>query len=90
METFLLDAIAKQDVYDKKIIEQCNAFIDQVDLEKRYLCNRRIITKAKFDTYFSVRTSAEQYQERHNILKSIPWEEYSLLQRDFKLLGDLG
>ena len=32
---------------------------------------RRYITKAKFDVYFSVRTAAEQFVERQNILKNI-------------------
>ncbi len=48
-----------------------------------------MITKAKFDTYFSIRTPAEQFVERQNILKSVDWENYSSIQRDFALLGDL-
>ena len=71
METFLLDAIAKEDLYDGEIIRKCKAFVDQADPEKRYLSGRRLITKAKFDTYFSIRTSAEQFMERQNILKEI-------------------
>ena len=55
METFLLKAIAAEDEYDKKIIECCNDFVDNIDIKKRYLSNRRYITKAKFDTYFSIR-----------------------------------
>lgn len=61
METFLLNAIADDNLYDKEIIKKCNHFVDTIDPEKRYLSNRRLITKAKFDTYFSVRTSAEQF-----------------------------
>ncbi len=89
METFLLNAIANEDVYDKEIIGKCSDFVEHIDPEKRYLSGRRIITKAKFDTYFSIRTSAEQFTERQNILKSIKWEEYTVLQRDFKLLAEL-
>ncbi len=89
METFLLDAISESDGYDAVIIEKCNDFVDVVDTEKRYLTKRRYITKAKFDVYFSVRTSAEQFVERQNILKNIPWERYSLIQNSFKKLGDL-
>lgn len=89
MESFLLSVIAANDDYDKNIIEQCKNFVDNVDPEKRYLTGRRIITKAKFDTYFSVRTPAEQFVERQNILKSVKWEEYAKIQQDFELLNDL-
>lgn len=67
LETFLLNAIAENDVYDSNIIDKCNRLVDNVDPEKRYLSKRRIITKAKFDTYFSIRTPAAQFMERQNI-----------------------
>ena len=89
METFLLDAIAKEDLYDGEIIRKCKVFVDQADPEKRYLSGRRLITKAKFDTYFSIRTSAEQFMERQNILKEICWERYTEIQKDFRLLTEL-
>lgn len=79
METFLLNAIAEQDEYDKYIINQCNAFVDNVDNQRKYLNKRRYITKAKFDVYFSVRTSAEQFNERRNIIKNVAWEKYPLI-----------
>ena len=44
---------------------------------------------AKFDVYFSVRTAAEQFVERQNILKNIPWEDYAEIQNSFKKLDDL-
>ncbi len=89
METFLLNAIADKDSYDKTIIEQCNQFVDQIDPEKRYLTSRRYITKAKFDTYFSVRTPVEQYAERQSIVKNVKWEEYNHIQTAFQKLGEL-
>lgn len=89
METFLLDAIAKADDYDDDIIKQGNAFVDSVDPDKRYLSKRRYITKAKFDVYFSVRTAAEQFVERQNLLKSVPWEKYLLIQDSFRKFADL-
>lgn len=89
METFLLNAIAQDNPYDENIIEQCNEFVDSIDEEKRYLAKRRYITKAKFDVYFSVRTAAEQFVERQNILKSVEWEKYTLIQKSFEKLGDL-
>lgn len=89
METFLLDAIAEMDTYDNTIIKQGNVFVDSVDPDKRYLSKRRYVTKAKFDVYFSVRTAAEQFVEGQNLLKSVPWEEYLLIQDSFKKFKDL-
>ncbi len=89
METFLLDAIANSSSYDAEIIRDCNRFVDHVDKEKKYLTKRRYITKAKFDVYFSVRTAAEQFVERQNILKNIEWENYIKIQEQFAKLGDL-
>lgn len=89
LETFLLDAISKKDSYDKEIINKGNIFIDNIDKEKRYLNKKRYVTKAKFDVYFSVRTSAEQFIERKNILRNINWEEYEEIQESFKKLKDL-
>lgn len=89
METFLLNVISENDKYDEKIIGECKRFVDNIDPEKRYLTGRRLITKAKFDTYFSIRTSAEQFAERQNILKNVKWEQYAKIQKDFKLLSSL-
>ena len=89
METFLLNAIAKENKYDKSIIEACYKFVERVDPERRCLSARRLVTKAKFDTYFSVRTAAGQFRERQNILKGIEWEEYTVLQEAFQLLAVL-
>jgi hypothetical protein len=89
METFLLNAIANNDEYDAKIISKCNLFVDCVDEQKRYLNKRRYVTKAKFDVYFSIRTSAEQFNERRDILKSVPWENYTFIQSSFAKLGEL-
>ena len=86
METFLLKAISDQDDYDKKIIEDCNNFIDSTDAERRYLRGRRRITKAKFDAYFCVRTAAEQFNQRRDIIKNIPLENYDTIKNDFKRL----
>lgn len=89
METFLLDAVGKSNPYDAKIISDCNQFVDNVDNQKKYLNKRRYITKAKFDVYFSVRTAAEQFVERQNILKNIPWEDYTSIQKSFEKLAEL-
>lgn len=89
LETFLLNAIGKDNSYDNNIIQKGNSFVDTIDPEKKYLNSRRYITKAKFDVYFSVRTVAEQFSERQNILKGVKWEEYELIQNSFKKLKEL-
>ena len=89
IETFLLNCIAAEDPYDAGIIQAGNAFVDNIDPASRYLTKRRYITKAKFDIYFSVRTAAEQFMERQNILKNVKWENYLKIQKDFEKLGDL-
>lgn len=89
METFLLNAIAEEDEYDADIINKSNIFVENIDPERRYLNKRGYITKAKFDVYFSVSTASKQFVERQNILKSVPWEKYKLIQRSFEKLGNL-
>lgn len=92
LEKFLLNAVATQDATgtERKVIDQCNVFIDNFDSDKKYLQHRRDRTKAKFDTYFSVRTPVDQFGERRNILKNIKWEEYEKVQASFEELGLLG
>lgn len=90
LETYLLNCIGSKDDYDKEIINQGNRFIDNIDPEEKYLRQRRLRTKAKFDVYFSVRTAADQYAERQNILRSVAWEEYDSMRQDFKIFSELG
>lgn len=89
METFLLNAVKAKDPYDKKIVEECEAFIGRVDPNRRYLTKRRYITKAKFDAFFSVRTAAEQFVERQRVLLNVKWEDYPLVNNCFELLKNL-
>lgn len=89
METFLLKCISEQDDYDARIIQKSENFVDSVDEEQRYLKKRRYITKAKFDVYFSVRTAADQFLERQNILKNVEWENYIKVQKNFEKLSQL-
>lgn len=90
LETYLLNCVGNNDPYDKVIIDKGNAFVDMIDPEEKYLNQRRLKTKAKFDVYFSVRTAADQYAERQNILKSVEWEKYDTICNDFKVFADLG
>lgn len=89
METFLLNSISKKEPYDANIIQQGNTFVDTVDADKKYLKQRRYITKAKFDVYFSVRTPAAQFNQRQDIIRGVRWEDYIDLQGEFKKLDGL-
>lgn len=89
LETFLLDAIKKQDAYDGKMIDKGHVFVQNVDPEKRYLKHRGQKIKAEFDVYFSIRTTSKQFGERRNIIKSVPWEEFASVQDQFAILGTL-
>ena len=89
METFLLEAVSAQDSYDKTIVEKAGAFVDSADPEKRYLTKRGYITKAKFDAFFCVRTSASQFNERQNILLSADWENYDMVNDCFRQFREL-
>lgn len=89
IETFLLQTLKKENEYDASVIERGNKFVDEVASEKKYLKHRRDITKSKLDVFFSVRTPAEQFTQRQNILKNIPWEEYENIRECFKELKKL-
>lgn len=71
------------------IINKSGYFVEHIDPERKYLNKRGYITKAKFNVYFSVRTASRQFIEKQNILKSVPWEKYTLMQRSFQKLEDL-
>ena len=47
LETFLLEAIAEQDEYDKEIINKGGVFVDSIDPEQRYLQKKTICYKSK-------------------------------------------
>lgn len=90
LETYLLNSVGNNDAYDKVIIDKGNVFVDTIDPDEKYLNQRRLKTKAKFDVYFSIRTAADQYAERQSILKSVTWENYDTIRTDFKVFDELG
>ena len=90
METCLLNAIGDADEYDKQIIKDGNAFVENADPAGKYLIKERYKTKAKFHVYFCIRGPIEQSTRSQQILMNVHWEQYPKLQKDFKLLGELG
>ncbi len=90
LETFLLETLRKNNEYDASVIDRGNAFVDMIASEKCYLKHRRDVVKAKLNLFFSVKTPAEQFAMRQDILKNIAWEEYENVQMCFKELANLG
>ncbi|MEK3899779.1 hypothetical protein [Paenibacillus sp. FSL R7-0179] len=90
IESFLLNALSQAseqsdpEMVDKRVIEQCIDFIDNIDCCGKYLTRRRDKTKAKFDSVFVVMTPAEAFSNRRNLLRSVPWEEFETIQIGFK------
>lgn len=95
IETFLLQALSNAseqedpDQADKHVIDQCIQFIETIDCKDKYLRKRRERTKAKFDTTFVVMTPAEAFGQRRDLLRSVPWEKFELIQVTFKHLRKL-
>lgn len=89
METFLLDAIAKQDPYDEAIVRRCRGFVRKADPEGRYLTKRGYVTKAELDAFFSIRSSAIQFAERQKVLLSVDWEKYVEVNKGFSVFAEL-
>lgn len=91
LETFLLCSIAKADSYDAEIIRKANDFVDNADPQLKYLNHRGFVTKAKLYAYFAIRIepSVNQFRQRQDILKSVPWEQYENIRDCFKELRNL-
>jgi len=89
METFLLNAVSKQDPYDGAIVERCEDFVDGADPEKRYLTKRGYVTKAVFDAFFSIRTTVNQFAERQRVILSVNWEDYAAVNEGFSVFAEL-
>lgn len=91
LETFLLSSIAKADSYDAEIIRKAKEFVDNADPEKKYLSHRGFVTKARLYAYFAIRIepSVNQFRQRQDILKSVPWEQYENIRDCFKELRNL-
>lgn len=55
LETFILNAIADKNEYDKVIIEKGNHFIQTIDPKQKYISKRRDFEKSKYNVYLSIR-----------------------------------
>lgn len=91
LESFLLESISKENTYDAEIIKKAKEFVDNADPQSKYLNQRGFVTKAKFYAYFAIRIepSVNQFRQRQDILKSVPWEQYENIRDCFKELKNL-
>lgn len=90
METFLLDAVSESCEYEKNIVEKCRNLVATADPENRYLNQRCYFTKAEFAAYFCIRTPAEAYAERNELIKTgVKWSDYPKLRTEFGLLESI-
>ncbi len=91
LETFLLDSVSKQDPYDAEIIKKAKDFVNKADPKEKYLNHRSFKIKAELYAYFSIRIepTVNQFRQRDDIFKNIPWEQYENIRTCFKELGNL-
>ncbi|MER2107312.1 MAG: DUF3226 domain-containing protein [Solibacillus sp.] len=95
IENFLLNALKDDSSLndpDKvifSIVEQCEEFIDNLDVKDKFLKKRREKLKAKFSTVFVVLTPAEAFTQRKTLLQSANWEDYLAIQSAFSKFLDL-
>lgn len=94
LETYLLDAIAENDKFDKYIVDQSRSFIDNLcanndQYGNKYLDTRRSGTKAKLSTFFSVVSPERTFVKINTLIESITWEKYRVIQKNCKLLDSI-
>lgn len=69
LETFILNAIADKNEYDKVIIEKGNHFIQTIDPEQKYISKRRDFEKSKYNVYLSIRMPELDFVKLHDLFK---------------------
>ena len=89
METFLLNALKEQGQADKYVAEQAIKFVkklieNQHKLENKYLNKRRDCIKAPLAVYFGIISPEHIFKKMDPILKKIPWENYTTIQKGFE------
>lgn len=96
LETFLLNCLSSQDKRDKKVIDQCISFINEIDCSYidehgtkciRYLHHRGDRPKAKFSVFFSVVNPRKVFCTGNAMLLSVPWESYDTFNEYFGVLA---
>ena len=89
LETFLLDLLAEKEE-NKYLVKQRNNFVDSLKENREkfgsYLCSRRLCVKAPMAVFFAIEDPDGSFDTKNSILLSVPWEEYSTVQKRFQAL----
>lgn len=86
IENVMLDAL-NIDAVEDDLINKSTEFIRDISIrQKRYLQKKSRISKAIFNTYFSIRAPEEKYDERARILSRFDWENNEILNMNFGFL----
>lgn len=90
IETVMLEALDTDEI-EHDLIRQSIDFIEDISRrQSRYLQKKSRISKAVFNSYFSIRAPEEKYDERAKILKAYQWKENRILEEEFSFLQDIG
>lgn len=89
IEAVMLEALDTDEI-EHDLIRQSIGFIEDVSKrQSRYLQKKSRISKAVFNSYFSIRAPEEKYDERAKVLKAYQWEENRILDERFAFLQDI-
>lgn len=87
IESIMLKALAT-DAIEEAIVTKTDSFIRNIaSTQDRYLQKASRISKAVFNTYFSIRTPEEKYDERAKVIKAYNWKENEVLNSSFQFLN---
>ncbi|MEK5205347.1 DUF3226 domain-containing protein [Bacillus sp. FSL R10-2789] len=87
IETFLLDALSNIDANNLSLIEEIKQFIDS--LNSPYLRRDRDKLKSKFATTLAIMYPEKTFTPIDQLLTSIPWEDYKIIQEGFLILEQM-
>lgn len=92
LESFLLEALKKQDDRKKNLAKQSEDFVQDLinhpDLHpKEYLRRRRDCVKAPLTVYFAIASPNRMMQKLREALDSVDWSEYREVQTTFARLS---
>lgn len=91
LETFLLNALEEQE-NNRYLVQQSKNFVNELrnnmDLLNGYLSTRRLCVKAPLSVFFAITNPEKAYQPFKNIILSVTWEKYRVVQKSFDLLNN--
>ena len=89
METFLLEALEKQEVNGFVARKSCE-FVTELEGHKDelgpFLSKRRLCVKAPMAVFFAITNPERAFHPFEDILLSVPWEKYNNVNETFALL----